>query len=779
MEMGIGKPVRRVEDQRLLTGNGVFTDDVNLDGQAHGHVLRAEMAHADITNIDVAAAKAAPGVLAVLTGEDYDEDGLGDLPYVHNPAGLFKPEVPSLANRDGSELFKSPLKVLAGDRVRFVGQPVAFVVAETADQARTAAELIEVQYDALPVSVDLTDAMQPGAAQIWEGAPGNIAVDMEKGDAAATDAALAAAAYVVEAELVNPRVAQVPMEPRVSLASFDGVAGTLFMHADSQGVFNYKMMLSRVFAMEPASIHVVTTDVGGGFGARNFIYPEHVLIAWSSKRLGRPVKWRAERWECFASDMHGRDFRAHMTLGLDADGHFTALKIKLLSNVGAISMAYVPLSNAGWTSTGCYHFDNAYLNGIGVFTNTVPTGPYRGAGRPESIFNIERTIDIAAKRLGMDRVELRRKNMVPADKLPHNSAFGVPWDDVDFPGNMDAAMALAGWDGFEARRIDSEANGRLRGIGLANYFETPTGQPRERADVTVHGSGSISAVIGTGPTGQGHETVFAQVLCERLGVDFDAVRILLGDSNQIVVGGGSQSVRSMRLGGTVLSWASDAIIEKGKRIAAHVLEAAETDVAFDAGAFTIKGTDRTMSLFEVAKASEEGDALPGDLGGGLDGTGFVEKRLPAYPAGCAIVEVEVDPETGRVALVDYAQIDDCGRLINPLLAEGQVHGGIAQGAGQALMEGPIHDQTNGQIVAGTMLDYAMPRADNFPPFRIDFSEIPSASNPLGVKGVGEGGTTPAPAVIVSAIVDALKHTGIENIEMPVTSERIWRALTEL
>ena len=775
MEMGIGQPVRRVEDHRLLTGKGRYTDDVNLDGQAHGHVLRAPLAHANIRTIDVAAAKTSPGVLAVLTAKDYGEDGLGELPYNSNPAGLFQPEVPSLANRDGAPMFKSPLPVLADDRVRFVGQPVAFVIAETADQARSAAELIEVDYEALPVSVDLRDAMDPGAAQIWDGAPGNIAVDMERGDEAATDAALAAAAHVVEVELVNPRVAQVPIEPRVSVASFDNAAGTLFMHADSQGVFNFKMMLSRVFHMQPDAIHVVTTDVGGGFGARNFIYPEHVLIAWGSKRLGRPVKWRAERWECFASDMHGRDFRTTMTLGLDRDGHFTALKVKIISNVGAISMAYVPLSNAGWVSTGCYHFDNAYLNGVGVFSNTVPTGPYRGAGRPEAIFNIERTIDVAAARLGLNRIELRRRNLIGPDVLPFNSAFGVPWDSVDFPGNMDAALLLAGWDGFEARRGESEARGRLRGIGLANYVETPTGMPRERADVTVHGGGEISAVIGTGPTGQGHETVFAQVLCERLGVDFGAVRILLGDSDQMVVGGGSQSVRSMRLGGTVLSWAADAIIEKGKRIAGHLLEAAESDVEFEAGAFAIKGTDRSLGLFEVAKAAE-GNGLPEELRGGLDGTGTVEQRLPAYPAGCAIVEVEVDPETGQVALVDYAQIDDCGRVINPLLAEGQMHGGIAQGAGQALMEGGLFDLENGQLVAATMLDYAMPRADDFPGFRIDFSEIPASSNPLGVKGVGEGGTTPAPAAIVGAIVDALKFKGVENIEMPVTSERIWRAL---
>jgi carbon-monoxide dehydrogenase large subunit len=776
MKNGIGQPVRRVEDQRLLTGQGLYTDDVNLDGQAYGHVLRSIMPHADIKGIDAAAALAAPGVLAVLTAEDYAADGAGQLPYVPNPADLFEPEKKSLSNRDGSPVFQSPLWPLASDRVRFVGQPVVFVVAETAVQARDAAEIIVVDYAPLPATADLRDALLPGAEQIWDGAPGNIAVDMERGDEAATDAALATAAHVVEVELVNPRVAQVPMEPRVSVARFDAADGSLFMHADSQGAFNYKVMLSKVFDLEMDKVHVLTTDVGGGFGARNFIYPEHALIAWASRRLGRPVKWRSERWECFASDMHGRDFRTFLKLGLDKDGHFTALKIEILSNIGAISMAYVPLSNTSWLGTGCYHFGAAYLNGKAVFTNTVPTGPYRGAGRPEAIFNIERLVDMAADRLGMDRVELRRKNLIPADNLPFESGFGVPFDCVDFPGNMETAMQLAGWDDFDARRKDSAARGCLRGIGLANYVETPTGMPRERADVTVDPAGEIRAVIGTGPTGQGHETVFAQVISERLGVDFDAVRMLLGDSDKMVIGGGSQSVRSMRLGGTVLSWASDEIIEKGKIVAGQVLEAAETDVEFEAGTFTIKGTDRTISLFEVAAAAE-GDAMPKDMQGPLTGTGFVEKRLPAYPAGCTICEVEVDPETGNVRIVDYSQIDDSGRVINPLLAEGQIHGGIAQGVGQALMEGGLFDRESAQLVAGTMVDYAMPRADDFPGFRIQFSEIPASSNPLGVKGVGEGGTTPAPGAVVNAVVDALKSKGVDNIEMPLTPERIWRALT--
>ena len=776
MDKGIGQPVRRVEDHRLLTGQGIYTDDVNLEGQAHAFVLRSIQPHADIVGIDKAAALAMPGVLAVLTHEDYAADGHGELSYVPNGAHLFDLEIPAMENRDGSPTFLSPLWPLAAGRVRFVGQPVAFVLAEAAIEARDAGEAITVDYAPLPAMADVREALAPGAPAIWDGAPGNIAVDMERGDEAATDAALAAAKHVIEMELVNPRVAQVPMELRVSIASFDAGEGSLFMHADSQGAFNYKVMLSKVFDLAMDKIRVVTTDVGGGFGARNFIYPEHALLAWASMRLGRPVKWRAERWECFASEMQGRDFRTQLKLGLDESGHFTALKIEHRSNVGAYSMAYVPLSNAQWLGTGCYHFDHAHLAGKAVFTNTTPTGPYRGAGRPESIFNIERLIDIAADRLQMDRIELRRQNLVPTEGQPFLSALGLPFDCVDFPGNMEKALAQGNWDDFASRREKSEAAGRLRGIGLANYVETPTGMPRERADVTVDPGGEIHAVIGTGPTGQGHETVFAQVLSERLGVDFDDVRMLLGDTGKMVLGGGSQSVRSMRLGGTVLSWASDQIIEKGKRIAAHVLEAAEADVEFEAGAFTIKGTDRSLGLFEVAKAAESGD-LPDEIGGPLSGTGYVDKRLPAYPAGCTICEVEVDPETGRVRIVDYSQIDDVGRVINPLLAEGQVHGGIAQGVGQALMEGGLFDRESAQLVAGTFMDYAMPRADDFPGFRIEFSEILSSSNPLGVKGAGEGGTTPAPGAVVNAVIDALKAKGVENIEMPLTSERIWRALT--
>ena len=775
MEMGIGKPIRRVEDQRLLTGNGLYTDDVNLEGQAYGHVVRATLPHADIKNIDKSAASVAPGVLAVLTAEDYQADGGLEIAYIANPAGLFDPEQPSLSNPDGSPVFKSPTWPLASDRVLFVGQPVVFVVAETTAQARDAAELVVIDYDSLSATADLRDAILPDAAQIWEGAPGNIAVDQERGDKAAAEAALAEAAYVVEVDLTNPRVAQVPLEPRVSVASYNAFDNTIFMHADSQGAFNYKVLLSRTLDLPMENIHVKTTDVGGGFGARNFIYPEHVFIAWASKRLGRPVKWRGERWESFASEMQGRDCRAVMTLGLDEKGTFSALKVQLKYNVGAISMAYVPLSNYMWVACGCYKYGATYLRGQAVFTNTPPTGPYRGAGRPEAIFNIERLIDVAATRTGIDRIELRRRNMIGSSELPYRTGLGLPVDCVDFPGNMAKALDQAGWDGFEARRNDSEVRGKLRGIGLANYVEAPTGMPRERTDVTVDGAGEVRAVIGTGPTGQGHETVFAQVLHSRLGVPFNSIRLLLGDTEKMLLGGGSQSVRSMRLGGTVLSWASDEIIAKGRRIAAYVMEVAETDVEFNAGIFVIKGTDRVLGLYEVAQVAES-EAVPEEMRGPLTGAGFIETRLPAYPAGCTVCEVEVDPETGRIEIVDYSQIDDSGKIINPLLSEGQVHGGIAQGIGAALMEGGLHDRGSAQLVAGTMMDYAMPRADDFPEFRLQFSEIPASSNPLGVKGVGEGGTTPAAGAVTNAVVDALKSYNVEDVEMPLTAERVWRAL---
>ncbi len=775
MTEAIGKPIRRVEDARLLTGKGRYTSDIDLDGQAHGYVLRSTHPHAILRGIDTAAAKAAPGVLAVLTAEDYAKDGYGEIPHGANPTDLLDPTVPSLANKNGDPVYESRFPVLADDKVRHVGQPVAFVVAETAAQARDAAERVEVDYEPLPAVVDAREAVKPGAPQLFDDAPGNVVLDMERGDKEGVEAAFAKADHVVEMEFISQRVAQAPMEPRVGVADYDPDSGRLTLYADSQGVFVFKMWLAKVFGMDPEKIHTLSHDVGGGFGARNFPYAEHMLLAWTAMRLKRPVKWQGERWESFASEMQGRDFTSKVKLGLDKDGKFLALHVDHLANVGGYTWSYVPLSNGMRLITGCYKFDAAVLTARAVVTNTVPTGPYRGAGRPEAMFNIERIIDIAARKTGLDRLELRRKNMITADDLPFTTALGLPLDSIDLPANMEKTLQMADWDGFPARKTESKARGKLRGIGFASYFETPTGAPMEWTKVVVDPKGEITADIGTGPSGQGHETVFAQVLAEKLGVAFDDVHVSTGDSDRIKFGGGSHSVRSMRLGGMVLTLASENIIDKGTRIAAHVLEAAEADVEFGEGQFRVKGTDKTISLFEVAQASLDGNA-PDDLTGGLDGIGEFNGRLRAYPAGAVVAEVEIDPDTGGVEILRYTQVDDIGRVINPLLAEGQVHGGIAQGVGQALMEGQIFDPKTGQIVAGTFMDYAMPRADDFPRYDTAFSEILASSNPLGVKGAGESGTTPAPAVTINAVADALSEYGVLHVETPATPLRIWQAI---
>ena len=775
MKQGIGAPARRKEDHRLLTGQGCYSDDINLDGQAYAYFLRSPHPHAIIQSIHTDTAKAIPDVLGVFTAADYDGEGLGELPYMPNPADMFDLSKLSLANRDGSPVFQSAFAPLARDRVRYVGEPLAMVVAATPMAALDGMEAITVDYEPLPAYADVRDAIQADAVDLWEGAPGNVVVDMENGDETAVDAILAGAAHVVCLELTNPRVAQVPMEPRCSVADFDTAAKHLTLYADTQGVFVFKMGLSQIFGLPMDNVRVVSKDVGGGFGMRNFLYPEHALIAFASRRFKRPVKWTASRADCFASDIQGRDFVTAARLGLDEEGRFLAIKIEHLYNVGGVTVSYVPLSNSMRLITGCYRFDGAYLSGKAVVTNTVPTGPYRGAGRPETYFNLERLIDIAAAETGMDRFDLRRRNIITPDELPYTTALDIPINSVDFPKNMADALALADLDGFEARREDAHCRGKLLGLGLANYFETPVGAPREWTKVTVEPEGQVRAAIGTGPTGQGHETVFAQVLAERLGVDYDHISIDLGDSDQLQLGGGSHSVRSMRLGGTVLAWASDEIIEKGRNIAAHVLEAALSDIEFDEGRFRVSGTDRDISLFDVAKAVTSGD-VPAELGNNLDGTGLVDQRLPAFPAGCAIIEVEVDTETGGVEIVKYSQVDDVGTVINPVLSDGQVHGGIAQGVGQALMEGALFDRQTAQLTAGTFMDYAMPRADNFPIFETRFNEIPAAGNPLGVKGAGESGTTPAPAALTNAVVHALSGHGITHLEMPLLAERIWRAM---
>jgi carbon-monoxide dehydrogenase large subunit len=773
--LGIGASPKRKEDQRLLIGKGCYSDDIVLDSQAYAYFLRSPHAHAVIKSIDTAAAKAMPGVLGVYTAADYDGAGLGELPHIPNPADLFDASKVSLHNKDGSPIFESNYTPLAREKVRHVGEDIACVVAETHDQARDAAEAIVVDYGPLPAITDVRDAIQDGAPVLWDGAPGNVVVDIEKGDAAAVDEQIAQAAHVVDVELVNPRVAQVPMEPRCSVASFDTKRNRLTLYADSQGVFVFKMCLSKIFGMPMDNIRVFSKDVGGGFGTRNFIYPEHAVIAFASRELGRPVKWTATRSDCLASDLQGRDFVTRGRLAMDAEGNFLALRVDHLYNVGASTVSFVPLSNSMRLATGCYRFKAGYLSGKGIVTNTVPTGPYRGAGRPETYFNLERLVDIAAYQSGIDRLELRRRNMITADELPYTTALGIPLDDVNFPKNMEDAVAMADLDGFEKRRDDAAKRGKLLGVGMANYFETPVGMPKEWATVIVDPAGQIQAHIGTGPTGQGHETVFSQVLVDLLGVDYDQVNMGIGDSDRIVVGGGSHSVRSMRLGGAVLTWASEEVIEKGRNMAGHLLEASANDIEFTEGHFQVTGTDKRMSLFEVAAATKNGE-VPDDMGTTLDGIGSIDSRLPAYPAGCAIIEVEVDQDTGKVEIVRHSQVDDVGIVINPLLSDGQVHGGIAQGVGQAMMEGPLFDRETGQIVSGTFMDYAMPRADDFPTFVSKFNEIRSRSNPVGAKGAGESGTTPAPAALSNAIVHALSGLGVTQLEMPIKAEKVWRAL---
>jgi len=764
MTTGIGQPVRRVEDGRLLTGQGHYSDDANLAGQAHAVVLRAPHAHALIRGIDTRAAAAAPGVLAVLTAADAGADGVNVLNHVANTADAVEPKNPSFVNRDGATPLDTKQPVLAGDKIRLVGEGVALVVAETVAQARDAAELIVVDYQPIAAVTDAMDAIAPDAPAPWESAPGNICLDAERGDETATEAAFADAAHVVEMDLVNNRIINCQMEPRAAVAEYDAAGARTTLHVGSQGANRLKMTLAATLGVKPAQIRVITRDVGGGFGPRNMLYPEYVLVAWAAKRLGRPVKWTGDRAECFLTDFQGRDLHTSAALALDADGRFRAMRVVLHSNIGAHTIAYVSLSNGSRLVTSLYDIPIGHGRFVGVLTNTAPTAPFRGAGRPEAMFVLERLIDTAAAELGIDRVELRRRNLIPADALPYTTPMGLTYDCGEFERGMDMTLALADWDGFPARRAEARARGRLRGIGLANYIEAPVGAPMERAEIRVDPAGRVDVIVGTQSQGQGHETSFAQVVSEWLGVPFDAVRVITGDTDVVKAGGGTHSDRSMRLAGFVMVESSNQIIAKGREAATELLEAATEDIVFADGRFTVEGTDRSVGIFEVAETTE------------LDGESDFWGRIPAYPNGSAVCEVEVDPETGAIEVVAYATVDDVGRAINPMIVHGQTHGGIAMGVGQALWEDGAYDPESGQLIAGSYMDYGIARADGLPSFKVDLNEVPTEGNPLGVKGGGEGGTTPALGATINAIVDALSDYGVRDIRMPATPERIWRAM---
>jgi carbon-monoxide dehydrogenase large subunit len=757
---GIGKPVPRREDERLITGRGCYSDDFNLPGQAYACVVRSPHAHARIRRIDPGEALATPGVIAVLTGRDAAADGLRPIPF--RPISPNPHEVP-LENRDGSPVFLAPYPPLALDTARFVGEALAVVVADTLAAAKDGAERVTVDFEPLPAVTATRDAAASGAPRVWNETASNVCVDCDAGDAAAVEAAFRRAAHVVRLETALNRVTAVPMEPRAAVAAFDEANGRYTVCAATGGVQRHRRELAGALGVPESAVRVITRDLGGSFGARNNLYPEFALVAWAARRVRRPVKWTCERHEAFLSDEHARDLVSQAELALDAAGGLLALRCVNTSNVGAHAVSFIPLSKGIAVSTSVYRIPAAFVRGRAVLSNTSPTTPYRAAGRPEVIFVIERLIDLAARRHGFDRIDLRRRNLIPREAMPYRNPFGLVYDSGDYAAAQDRVLALADWAGFEARRAAARRRGRYRGIGLGHYIELNTGVPRERAEIKVSPEGHVDVVLGTLSAGQGHETSFAQLLAEWLGVELPQVRLMTGDTDLAPIGGGSHSGRSMRMGAVVMAKAADEIVEKGKRIASGLLEAAPSDIEFARGRFTVQGTDRSVGLFEAAAVAS------------LAGAHEETTPLPSYPYGCAVCEVEVDPETGVVEIVRHSAVDDCGRAVNPLILHGQTHGGIAAGVGQALWE-RCHYDANGQLLSASLMDYALPRADQLPAFATEISEVPSTTHPLGLRGGGEGGTTPALAAVANAIVDALAELGVEHIELPATPERVWRAI---
>ena len=735
--------------------------------------MRSPHAHAGIVAIDAAAALAAPGVLAVLTGGDAAEDGLRPIP--HSPVPTNPHEVP-LTSRDGSEFFLAPHPVLALDAVRYVGEPVAIVVAETPSQAMDAAELVEVTYRVVASVTRSRQALASGAPVVWPQHGTNLCVNSEAGDKAATDAAFARAAHVVRLETAINRVTGVPMELRAAVGAYDAAAGRFTVYTSAGGgVIRQRDDIAGALGVAKDAVRIVSGDVGGNFGIRNNTCPEFVLVAWAAKRVGRPVKWVCDRSDAFLGDFHGRDLTSEAELALDRDGSFLALGATNISNLGASAISFVPLAKGIAVSSSVYSIPVSYLRGVAVVTNTTPSSAYRSAGRPEVVFVLERLIDIACRRHGFDRLDLRLRNLVPQEAMPYRNPLGLVYDSGDYPASLRRAAELGNWAGFAARRAEATARGRCRGIGVAASVELNTGAPRERAELTIDPSGTVELVLGTMSAGQGHETSFAQVVGEWLGVDPERVRLVTGDTDRVQAGGGSASARSMRLGSWVTAKAADEIVEKGRRVAAAVLEVAEADIEFVRGRFVVTGTDRAIGLFEAAEAAAS-DAVPTELRGPLVGISDQVMSLPSFAYTSAVCEVEVDPETGVVEVVRYTSIDDCGRAVNPMLVHGQSHGGIAQGIGQALWEECRYDPDTGQLLSASLLDYAMPRADLLPLFKTEISEVPSTTNPLGMRGGSEGGITPGLAAVVNAIVDALAEFGVEHIELPATPERVWRAI---
>jgi len=769
----VGRPVLRKEDLRLLTGTGRFTDDFNLPGQAHAAMVRSPLPHARILGVGKSRALAMAGVLGVYAGADCAADGLAPIP--HHPLPATRDDM-KLTGRGGGAVFEGPHVLLPADRARHVGEAVAMVVAETKDQALDAAEAVQVEYGALPWVTHSEEALAAGAPAVWDDLPDNVPVDTTFGDRGGTDRAFAAADHVVGMKFDIGRCTAVALEPRAALGYYDAASGRYTLYAGTGGAVRQKRDLAAVLGVDPGRVRVVTCDVGGNFGSKNRVYVEYGLALWASRKLGLPVKFTASRSESFLSDYQGRDLVTEVELALRSDGRFLALRAANLSNVGARCVSLSPLSKGSGLVTGAYDIPVATLHSRAALTNTPPTNPYRSSGRPEVNFAIERLIDIAAIELGLDRVELRRKNLVRPEAMPYRNAVGMTYDSGTYEANMDKAMRIAGWDGFEARRKAARARGRLSGRGLATYVESSIGSPRERAEIAVTPLGRVRVVVGTQPSGQGHETSFAQVVAELLAVPVDAVDIVLGDTDVVSVGGGSHSGRSMRHAATVFSIAAQRLVESGKKIAAFLLEVPAAQVEFTDGRFRAAG-DGSFDFLELARETDAG-LLPKELKNALAVAADNEMHDPVFPNGCAICECEVDPETGSVEITRYAAVDDVGRCINPMIVHGQTHGGAAQGIGQALSEVFFVDRETGQPHTGSLLDYTIPRSDTLPFFETEIVEILSPTNPFGIKAGGEGATTPAPAAVINAIIDALAPLGVRDLAMPATPERVWRAIRE-
>jgi carbon-monoxide dehydrogenase large subunit len=779
---GIGAAVKRKEDRRFLLGKGNYTDDITLPNQSYAVFVRSMYAHAKLGKIDTAAAKAAPGVLGVFTGDDIAADQLGPL-----PCGWL------IKSKDGSNMIEPPHPALAQGKVRHVGDPVAMVVATSKVAARAAAGLVDINYEVLPAVGQLADAVKPGAAQLFDEAPGNQCYDWHIGDAAATDAAFAKAAHVVELDLTNNRLAPNAIEPRCAIGHYDAANDHYTLYTTSQNPHVIRLLMAAFTLHVPEhKLRVVAPDVGGGFGSKIFHYAEELMVTWASKKVGRPIKWTSERSEAFLSDAHGRDHITKARLALDASGKFIGLKVSTLANLGAYLSTFgssVPTYLYATLLSGPYDLPAIYAEVKAVFTNTVPVDAYRGAGRPEAAYLLERIVDKAARQIGMDRVEIRRKNLIRTDQFPYQTAVALQYDIGDYQATLDLALEQNDHKNYDKRKAASAAKGKLRGFGISTYIEACGIAPSaiagalgaraglyEAATIRVNPTGSVVVFTGTHSHGQGHETTFAQLVAEKLGVAVDNVDVVHGDTDRILFGMGTYGSRSAAVGGTAVMKALDKVIDKGKKIAAHLLEASAGDIEFKDGNFRVVGTDRVKAFGEVAFTAYVPHNYPIEtLEPGLEENAYYDPKNFTFPGGCHLVEVEVDPDTGVVDVVDVAIADDVGTIINPMIVDGQAHGGLAQGIGQALYEEVRYD-TNGQLTNGSYMDYCMPRAADLPSFKVGNHVTACTHNPIGVKGVGECGAIGVPPAVINAVIDALTPLGVTDISMPATPEKVWRAI---